>query len=151
MTSSYLWLKVAHILAVTIWFGSAVGLMAITSMLSPAMERARMAGIADACDLLGKRVIAPAGMLALVTGLITAGVGRIGMPFWVWWGLGAAILILAVGIIVLKSGFAKLSVLMGDPATPIAVALGQATKLRRVATVVLLVMLSGFVVMVLKP
>jgi uncharacterized membrane protein len=151
MSSPYLWLKVLHVLSVTAWLGGALSLAAVSFLFEPGLDRQRLAGLAKASNHIGERLVAPAGMLTLVSGLLAVWTGHLGMPLWVWWGLGAALFILAVGIIVLRTGLVRMATLLDDPATPVTTVMAEAARLRRIGTVVLLVMVSTVIVMVFKP
>jgi uncharacterized membrane protein len=151
MSSPYLWLKVVHVLSVTAWLGGALSLAAVSFLFAPTLERQHLAGLAQASNFIGEKVVAPAGMLTLVTGLLAVWTGHIGMPLWVWWGISAALIVLAVGIIVLRTGLRRMEALLEDPATPVTTVMAESVRLRRIGSVVLLVMVSAVVVMVFKP
>jgi hypothetical protein len=108
VNSPYLWLKVLHILVASIWFGAAVSLLAILSRVTPNTDRQRLAGLVTACDFVGSRVIAPMAGLTLIAGLVTMWLGKVGMTLWIWWGIIAAVLVMAVGGSQLRTGFIRL-------------------------------------------
>jgi uncharacterized membrane protein len=151
VTSPYLWLKVAHIVSVTAWLGGALALTVISTLFDPGQERRHLAGIAAASNFVGGRIVAPAGMLTLVTGIFTVWLGKIGTPFWIWWGVGSTVVILAIGIGFLKRGLERMGEMLEDPKVATGEVAAMATRLRRVALVVLVLMVSTVTVMVFKP
>lgn len=151
MTNWYLWLKVLHVLAVTVWLGAAVSVFAIMTRLSPTMHRERLAALAGACDIIGSRVIAPAGGLSLLIGIAAAWAGHTGMAFWIWWGLGAAIVVLAVGGSALRLGFARLAAMLESPNPEPRAVTALVGRLRTIGIFAIAVLVSAVGIMVLKP
>ena len=151
MNSPYLWLKVVHVLLAGIWFGSAVSLFAILSRISPATDRRKLAGLAAACDFVGSRVIAPAAGLTLIAGLTAMWLGKVGMALWIWWGIVAAVLVMAVGGSALRMGFTRLATMLDDAQTPDATIAAHTKRLRTIGMGVIAVLVLTVIVMVMKP
>ena len=151
VTNWYLWLKVLHVLAASVWFGAAVAILAIMTRLSPTMQRERLAALVGACDVIGSRVIAPAGVLTIVVGIAAAWVGRTGMVLWISWGLGAAVLVLAIGGSALRLGFARLAKGLESSTSDAGSVAAAVSRLRALGAVVIAVMVTAVAVMVLKP
>ena len=147
----YLWLKALHVLFVALWIGAAVSLFSVIVSAAATTDRARLAGLCAATEFIGRRVIAPGGGLALLTGIITAAIGKVGMPFWVSYGLGAGIVVIAVGGAVLGRGLARLAAMTADAAVPAGEIETLRMRLQTVGTAAIAVLTSIVLVMVLKP
>ena len=151
MSTSYLWLKAAHILAVIVWLGGAMSLVAITSLLSRDLDRQKLAAIAEVCDFVGARLVAPAAGTTILAGLLTVWIGHVHLDLWVWLGIVFAFLVLGIGATVLRLGFKRLVELLNDP-QPQTVAVAELTKrVRTIGTFVTLLLVITVAVMVLKP
>lgn len=151
MSTPYLWLKAVHVLAVTIWLGGAMTLVTITSLLSRDLDQQKLAAIAEGCDFIGARLVAPAAGTTIVAGLLNLWIGHVRLDLWVQLGIGAAFLVLAIGATVLRLGFKRLVELLNDP-QPKGVAVADLTKrVRTLGVFVTFLLVVTVVVMVLKP
>ena len=151
MSTSYLWLKAVHVLAVTMWLGGAMSLVTITSLLTRDLDRQKLAAIAEVCDFVGARLVAPAAGTTIVAGLVNVWNGHVRLDLWVLVGIGLALLVLAVGATILRLGFRRLVELLNDP-QPQTVAVAELTKrVRTIGAFVTLLLVVTVVVMVLKP
>jgi uncharacterized membrane protein len=151
VSTSYLWLKFFHVLAVITWLGGAVTLLAIASLLSSQRDRQKLAAIAEVCDFVGARIVAPAASATLLAGIILVVVGHVRMAFWSWWGVGATILVIAIGATVLRLGFKRLVELLNDPQPQAAAVAAVIRRVRSVGAFVILLLVTTVAIMVLKP
>lgn len=119
MNSPYLWFKALHTLAAAVWIGSAAALWAITAMMQKhSANRALLPGLASAGEAVGSRVTAAASGLTLVLGIVAMVIGKVGMAFWIYWGMIVAVVLVAVGGGVLKKRFERLAQMASVPSTP---------------------------------
>lgn len=149
--NSYLWLKALHVLSMSVWIGAALSLLGITGIMVRTADRQRLAGLATACDFVGTRLIAPAGGVTLVFGLVTMMIGHVGMPFWVLFGLIATLLVLAVGGAVLGRGFRRLVTLLESPSGNEAEVAALLARIRRIGQFAVMLLVFTAFVMVIKP
>ncbi|HKP29212.1 MAG TPA: hypothetical protein VJU15_07400 [Gemmatimonadales bacterium] len=149
--NSYLWLKALHVLSMAVWTGAALTLLGIAGIMARSTDRGRLAGLAAACDFAGTRLIAPAGGLTLVFGLVTMMVGHVGMPFWVLFGVVANLLLLVVGGAVLGRGFRRLATLLDAPGGNEAEITALLARIRFVGRLAVALLVFTAFVMVLKP
>jgi uncharacterized membrane protein len=87
-----------HVLSVIVWFGGAITLNVLAVRVGMGADRAAQAALLRLSDLHGRAVIAPAGIVTLVTGFVLI-VGR-DIPvttLWVSWGLIGLIASVALG------------------------------------------------------
>ncbi len=151
VSSLYLWLKAFHVLFVTLWIGSAVSVFAVVTAAASTTDRARLAGLCAATEFIGKRVIAPGGGLTLLSGIALAVVGKVGMPFWIIWGLGAGLVVIAVGGAVLGRGLARLAAMTADTNVAAGAIESLRVRLQTVGTLAILTLVTVVLAMVLKP
>lgn len=151
MSTSYLWLKAVHVLAVTMWLGGAMSLVTITSLLSRDFDRQKLAAIAEVCDFVGARLVAPAAGTTILAGLINVWNGHVRLDVWVLWGIGSGLLVLAVGATVLRLGFQRLVQLLNDPQPQMAAVADLTKRVRTIGAIVTFLLVVTVVVMVLKP
>jgi len=149
--NNYLWLKALHVLSMAVWLGAALALLGTAGIMARTTDRARLAGLATGCDFVGTRLIAPAGGLTLLFGLMTMMVGHIGMPFWVLFGLVATLLVLSVGGAVLGRGFRRLATLLDAPSVNEAEVAALLARIRKVGWFAVALLVATTVIMVLKP
>ena len=151
MSTAYLWLKAVHVLAVTIWLGGAVTLLAITSLLSPDLDQKKLAAIAEVCDFVGARVVGPAASITILAGLLTVWIGHVKFALWVWGGLGSGILVLVIGLTALRLGFRRLAGLLNEPQIQTAAVADQARRIRMFGALAVTLLVVTVALMVLKP
>jgi uncharacterized membrane protein len=93
MDALYLFLKFLHVLAVIVWVGGTVALVAINAHLARTGDAAGMVIMGGQSDFFGRVAIGPAMVIALIAGVATA--ARIGFPFtslWIIWGIAGFII-----------------------------------------------------------
>ncbi len=149
--SLYLWLKAVHVLAVAIWLGAAVTVSGVAGLMTRTSDLHRMGALASVCDFASTRLIAPAGGITFLFGIVAVFVGHFGMSLWVWWGVVGALLVLSVGGAILGRGFRRLARLLEAPAGREAEIGALVGRLRAVGVGALVVLVSTVLVMVLKP
>ena len=77
-----------HVLSVIVWFGGVLALNVHAVRVGSGPDRAAQASLLRLSDVYGRAVIAPAGILTLITGLLM--IGEHDLPLstlWVAWGL----------------------------------------------------------------
>ena len=144
--------KFLHVLTAMIWFGSGVGLVALTAMM--AKDRAATAAVAPHMEAVGKRLFGPAAGLTLVFGVVTVLVskGR-GIEFqdlWILIGF-AGFILSGVVTMVANPATRRLGALVaekGPDAPEVAAGARKITNLHLLDLLILLVVIAA---MVFKP
>lgn len=149
--SLYELLKFVHVLAAAVWIGGALMLKVQTSR-ALAVNRARAAELATETEQLGTKLLMPASIVLLVSGLWTAFEGGYGLdPLWVKLGLAIYVVSAVSGAVFLGPLYKQVGELHAakgadDP--------GVASRLKRISTlssVDLVLLVLVVFVMVIKP
>ena len=151
MSNLYLWFKVLHVLAVAVWLGTSVSMIGILSQLNSTADRRGKAVLASLCAVISQRIIAPAAGLTFLIGLVTVFAGKVHMTLWLWWGVGASVIVLGAGGSLFRINFEKLAKLLNDPSgsdTEVNQVLGRLRTLGYSGVALVAVTVA---VMVLKP
>jgi hypothetical protein len=151
MNSSYLWLKTLHVVAASLWIGSAASLWVATLRMQKTTDRQLLLGMAMACEMIGSRITAAFSGLTLVLGIIDMIIGKVPMTLWIWFGLIAGVLLVAVGGGVLKRRLDLLAKVAADPATPQSQIDGIIRTIINVGRFALILLVLAVVAMVIKP
>jgi uncharacterized membrane protein len=147
----YLTFKFVHIVAAMIWFGGLVTLAVLNIRLARSDDRVLQIAFEKQTEYVGSRVIGAAAGITLLSGFATMGVGRIGFPFWVIWGIVAMVASMALGGRFINRAGAERARLLAQP--DVEPAMLEEIR-RRIVTLVainFLILLSAVAVMVFKP
>jgi uncharacterized membrane protein len=147
----YMWLKALHVLAVTVWVGAAITVFGVNRHFGPRRDPKLSAPLAMISDFVGSKLIAPAGGIALLSGIGTALVGHVGMPTWIWWGIASAVIVLAGGGTLLRLGFKRLANELQQPQPSMPEVARLSGRLRIYSIIAILILVSAVIAMVLKP
>ena len=142
-----------HVLSVIVWFGGVLALNVLAVRVGSGPDRAAQASLLRLSDVYGRAVIAPAGILTLITGLLL--IGEHDLPLstlWVAWGLIGLLLSVGLGATLIRATQADLRSLTEHPSVD-----NQSRRLQRqrraaiLYAVNLLILLSIVWAMVFKP
>ena len=98
-----------HVLSVIVWFGGVLALNVLAVRVGSGPDRAAQASLLRLSDVYGRAVIAPAGILTLITGLLL--IGEHDLPLstlWVAWGLIGLLLSVGLGATLIRAAQADL-------------------------------------------
>lgn len=108
MQQLYPWLKFIHVLSIAGWLGGFITLAVLNGVARRQPDSATVATYLRYSQALGPRLIGPASGLALLSGIAMMMVGHLGVPLWLLWGLIAAALFIAVGVLFLRPLLSRL-------------------------------------------
>jgi PASTA domain len=72
------WIHFLHVVSVIVWFGGVITLNVLAVRVGMGADRAAQAALLRLSDLYGRAVIAPAGIVTLVTGFVLRSLGGVG-------------------------------------------------------------------------
>ena len=142
-----------HVLSVIVWFGGVLALNVLAVRIGSGPDRPAQASLLRLSDVYGRAVIAPAGILTLITGLLL--IGEHDLPIstlWVAWGLIGLLLSVGLGATLIRATQADLRSLSEHPSVD-----NQSRRLQRqgraatLYSVNLLILLSVVWAMIFKP
>lgn len=152
MYTLYTLAKFLHIAAVIIWIGGLATLSFLNLRLTRTRNLTLLAALSREGSFYGRAVIAPAAILTLLAGIVTA--ARMGVGFstlWITWGFVTIFLSLALGASFIRVTYAKLEELAGTPNPDAARVLTLQGRLGVLNGVNLFLLLSAVWTMVFKP
>jgi len=142
-----------HVLSVIVWFGGVLALNVLAVRVGSGPDRASQATLLRLSDFYGRTVIAPAGILTLITGLLLMGEHELSLStLWIAWGLIGLLLSVGLGATLIRATQVALRRLTEDPSVD-----NESRRLRRQRraaifyAVNLLILLSVVWAMVFKP
>jgi putative copper export protein len=141
-----------HILSAIVWVGGVLTLNVLAVRVGRGPDRAAQASLLRLSDLYGRAVIAPAGVLSLITGLLL--VGDMDLPLstlWVEWGLIGLLLSVALGATLIRATNGELRRLTENLSTDEPRRLAQQRRAGLLYGINVLILLSVVGAMVLKP
>lgn len=148
----YALLKLIHVLSAVIWVGGITATAAITGRMLQAGDHVTLAKYFQHALPFAQRMIGPAAILVLLTGIPMVILGKIGFgAFWVSYGFfGILVHFVLGGTLIRKRSMALAQLLSASPQDDRVIAEAGA-RLRQANLIYLLVMVSVIGAMVLKP
>lgn len=148
----YEFLLFVHVLAAAAWFGAAVLILMLVSLMSRARDREGVLRLGHYEDLLANLLFIPSSLVALGAGfwLVVDGPWSFGRDGWVGAGLGVwvAIFILGVGVIVPAGKKLKR---LGESGAPEAELDAQISLVRRLSWIDVTLLSVAIFFMTVKP
>jgi uncharacterized membrane protein len=141
-----------HILSAIVWVGGVLTLNVLAVRVGAGPERTTQASLLRMSDLYGRVVIAPAGLLSLISGLLL--VGQMDLSFgtlWVAWGIIGLVLSVGLGATLIRATNAELRRLSEDPSMDEPRRLARQRRAAVVYGLNLVLLLSVVWAMVFKP
>lgn len=103
MDTVYNWFKFLHVSAVIVWLGGLTGITIINARLAREYEPSQLIPLNRASQFFGGVVVAPAGAITLIAGLVMVATARISFStLWIAWGLGGLFLSLVLGATLMR-------------------------------------------------
>ena len=156
MFTTYTILKFIHVTGAIIWVGGISTLTLLYTQLSRLEERPTLAALLKTSSFVGRIVVGPAAVLALLAGIATA--ASVGMDFgmlWLTWGFMGFLLSIVWGATFVRwtmAALQKSASSAGEAGVGAKLRLQQLQRRLTFANVVnLLILLSTVAAMVLKP
>jgi len=152
MFNVYNVLKFLHVVSVIVWVGGVAALSVLGWLLRGERNRETLKVVLPELTMYGQRIIGPASVIVLLTGLAMVGMAKIGFgTFWVLWGFGGVVLHIFMGALVIRKRTMTVGQL-ASASTGDDVALVTASrKLWHAQLLYLLILASVVYAMVLKP
>jgi putative copper export protein len=106
-----------HLLAAIVWLGGVVALNILQLQVGRGPDRAALGPVLRRSDLYGRAVIAPAGAMTLLTGiLLVIQDDQVSWSdLWVWWGIAGMVVSLGLGATLIRANNAGLRRLTAQP------------------------------------
>jgi putative copper export protein len=106
-----------HLLASMVWLGGVVALNILQLQVGRGPDRAALGPVLRRSDLYGRAVIAPAGAMTLLTGiLLVIQDDQVSWSdLWVWWGIAGMVVSLGLGATLIRANNAGLRRLTAQP------------------------------------
>jgi uncharacterized membrane protein len=106
-----------HLLAAIVWLGGVVALNILQLQVGRGPDRAALGPVLRRSDLYGRAVIAPAGVVTLLTGiLLVIQDDQVSWSdLWVWWGIAGMVVSLGLGATLIRANNAGLRRLTAQP------------------------------------
>lgn len=141
-----------HVLAVIVWVGGVLSLNVLAVRVGIGPDRAVQASLLRMSDFYGRAVIAPAGALTLITGLLLVGQLDLALStLWVAWGMIGLVLSVALGATLIRATNGQLRRLTESPSTDDPSRLSRQRRAAILYGLNLLLLLSVLWAMVFKP
>lgn len=107
-----------HVLAVIVWVGGLVALNILQLQMGRGPDRAALGPLLRRSDLYGRAVIASAGVVTLLTGvLLVSEDDEVSWgDLWVWWGIAGMVVSLGLGATLIRANNAALRRFTAEPA-----------------------------------
>jgi uncharacterized membrane protein len=148
--NGYAALKLLHVVAVIVWVGGALTASLLTWRVAKAGDRQTLARLLDHTGRLGRRLIGPASLLTLITGIAMVATSRLDWgAFWIQWGFGGVVVHFLFGPLLLRRAGIELQQAAADQDESRLIAARR--RVARLNTIYLAVMLSVVGAMVIKP
>jgi putative copper export protein len=99
-----------HVLAAIVWLGGVVALNILQLQVGRGPDRVALGPVLRRGDLYGRAVIAPAGVVTLLTGalLVIQDDEVSWSDLWVWWGIAGMVVSLGLGATLIRANNAGL-------------------------------------------
>jgi putative copper export protein len=106
-----------HLLAAIVWRGGVVALNILQLQVGRGPDRAALGPLLRRSDVYGRAVIAPAGAMTLLTGiLLVVQDDQVSWSdLWVWWGIAGMVVSLGLGATLIRANNAGLRRLTAQP------------------------------------
>lgn len=143
--------KFLHIVAAIVWIGGVLAIGVLNARLAREREHGALVALASQSSLYGQRIIGPAAVTALLSGIGMTAVAGIGAPLWVVWGLAGIFASLALGAVFIRRAAAELSAVAQASASAGSSMPVLQRRLAVLNTINLLVLVSVVWAMVFKP
>jgi putative copper export protein len=106
-----------HLLAAIVWLGGVVALNILQLQVGRGPDRAALGPLLRRSDVYGRAVIAPAGAMTLLTGiLLVVQDDQVSWSdLWVWWGIAGMVVSLGLGATLIRANNAGLRRLTAQP------------------------------------
>jgi uncharacterized membrane protein len=141
-----------HILSVIVWIGGVISLNVLAVRVGRGPDRAVQAALLGLSDTYGRAVIAPAGVLTLITGLLLVGQEDLAFStLWVAWGLVGLFVSVILGATLIRATQADLRRLTESPSTDDARRLAGQRRAAVLYGINVLILLSIVWAMIFKP
>lgn len=151
MSTLYNILKFLHVSAVIIWLGAIITVAVLFARLAREREIGALQFLARQAEFVGRALIGPAAVVAVLAGGALVWEMGIGMPAWAWWGVIGFFLSLTLGAGLMQRTGRKLGAVVASPNPDAAAIDGLQRRLRLLGTVNIIVLLSVVWAMVAKP
>lgn len=107
--------KFLHVTAVIVWLGGLVATSVITARLARELEPAQLVPLNRASQFFGSAVIAPAGALTLIAGVVmTVDAGISFATLWIAWGLAGLAVSLVLGATLIRRAGTELGTVISE-------------------------------------
>jgi hypothetical protein len=142
-----------HQLAAIVWLGGVLALNVLQLQVGRGLDRSALGTLLRRSDTYGRTVIAPAGVITLLTGiaLVMQDDEVSWGELWVWWGIAGMGVSLGLGATLIRVNNAELRQLTTDPVPDDRQLTGRQRRAATLYGVNLLVLLSVVWAMVFKP
>jgi putative copper export protein len=106
-----------HVLAAIVWLGGVAALNVLQLQMGRGPDRAALGPLLRRSDRYGRAVIAPAGVVTLVTGilLVLQDDEVSWSDLWIWWGIAGMVISLGLGATLIRANNAELRQLTAEP------------------------------------
>jgi uncharacterized membrane protein len=141
-----------HILSVVVWVGGVLALNVLAMRAGRGPDRSVQAALLGLSDTYGRAVIAPAGVLTLITGLLLVGEEDLAFStFWVAWGLVGLFVSVILGATLIRATQADLRRLTESPSLDDTRRLAGQRRAAVLYAINVLILLSILWAMIFKP
>jgi uncharacterized membrane protein len=141
-----------HILSVVVWVGGVLALNVLAVRVGRGPDRSVQAALLALSDTYGRAVIAPAGVLTLITGLLLVGEEDLAFStFWVAWGLVGLFVSVILGATLIRATQADLRRLTESPSPDDTRRLAGQRRAAVLYAINVLILLSIVWAMIFKP
>jgi len=148
---AYLLLKSLHIVSVAIWVGGLTALLVLGLWLARRPLDALPSALLPAGRWFGERVLVPAGVLGLLTGIGLARLSDGGLQPWMLWGLVALLAVATLDAVPLQRTLRRLNDRLARPRHIGWQGRGLLLRANALIAVDLVLLLSAVAAMVFKP
>ena len=143
----YFLLKTLHILGVTVWLGGMTAILIFYAWLAKRDDREGLRRMLDLGAQFGQKVIGPAVGIALVAAIAMILLFEIGLPLWIWLGIGLMTASMTLGGGVIRKKTLSLRARLESGADYRA----ELSGLMQMAALNLVILAVALLVMVIKP
>jgi uncharacterized membrane protein len=141
-----------HVLSVMVWFGGVLTLNVLAVRVGRGSDRSVQAAVLHLGDLYGRAVIAPAGVLTLITGILLVNEHDLAFStLWVAWGLIGLFVSVILGATLIRATQVDLRRLTEGAGTDESRRLASQRRAAVLYSINVLILLSIVWAMVFKP
>jgi uncharacterized membrane protein len=145
-------LHFVHILSVIVWVGGVLTLNVLAIRIGRGADRSVQAAVLRLSDLYGRAVIAPAGALTLISGILLVNEHDLAFgTLWVAWGLIGLFVSVILGATLIRATHVDLRRLTENPTTNEPRRLARQRRAVVLYSINVLILLSIVWAMVIKP